>query len=388
MERNDMKAIINATLVMPDYYIFDGAVTFEDGKIVAFGEAKDVEIPAGCEIIDANGLYVGPGLIDEHTHAAAEYKYCDFPEQAANVALAHGVTTALPTVDYRVKKEDIRGIVSRIEAAMKVCPNIGGINMEGPFINPNYGSHKYLLSERGKITEEDYREFIDAVKHLVRIWTVAPELPGIREFVKAAAEATPGVAFAVGHSEAAPWDIEALIPYGLRAATHHTDATGKFHAWPDKEILGVGVDEAVNFNSAIYAELICDHFGIHVAPYMLRLIRKIKSDERIILISDSTYHPASVTPKEYSMVTDLNFDAEEEIAGSKVFFDEACQNWIKHTGASIAETFRVASLNPAENLHFYDRGKIEVGNKADFTIVDDKFNVKKVVINGELAVEK
>lgn len=335
-------------------------------------------------MIDAKGLYVGPGLIDEHTHAAGKYDYMKDPGKAAELALSHGVTTVLPTFAYGKKKESYIKAAELIRTAMKKCCNIGGINMEGPYLNPGFGSHKYLLDKPKTIVREDFADLVDSVKDIVRTWTIAPEMQGIEQFVKYAAEQTPGVAFAVGHSEAAPWQVEALLPFGLRVASHHTNATGKFHAWPDKEILGVGVDEAVNYNDDIYAELICDHFGIHVAPYMLRLIRKIKTDNRICLISDSTYYPDSVTPKVYSMVTDLNFDAEEEIAGSKVTLDEACRNWMKHTGASVAETFTVASYNPAKVMGFKDRGSIGIDKKADFIITDDKFNISNVLVSGEI----
>lgn len=58
------------------------------------------------------------------------------------------------------------------------------------------------------------------------------------------------------------------MPYGLRIGTHHTNATGDRIFYP--EVRGVCVDEAVNYNREIYAELICDSRGIHVDPYMLR----------------------------------------------------------------------------------------------------------------------
>ena len=382
-----MKAIINATLVMPDYYIPEGVVYFDKGIIKGFGRMKDMPVPEGTEVIDAAGNYVGPGLIDEHTHAGGVHSYFEDPAGGADFALEHGVTTVLPTLGYEMSQDEYIKYIAQIREAMKVCPNIGGINMEGPFTNPKYGAGKYNLKAAKPIVREDYERALDAVKDLVKVWTIAPEREGILGFVKDAAAATPGVAFSVGHSEAAPWQVEALMPYGLRVCTHHTDATGKYHAWPDKEILGVGVDEAVNYNSDIYAELICDHFGIHVAPYMLRLIRKIKGDDKCILISDSTYHPDVPNPKEYSEVTDLNFDLEEEISGSKVPFNEACRNWMIHTGASVAETFKVASLNPAKAMHLFDRGMIAEGKKADFDIVDDMMNLKKVIVDGNILVK-
>ena len=63
-----MKAIINTKLVMEDGIIWDGALTYEGDKIVQVGWAKDVTIPEGTEIYDAQGLYTAPGLIDIHNH--------------------------------------------------------------------------------------------------------------------------------------------------------------------------------------------------------------------------------------------------------------------------------------------------------------------------------
>ena len=71
-----MIAIKNATLVMRDCFIPDAVLLIEDGKIVDFGEMRKIDIPAGCEIIDVDGLYVGPGFVDIHTHS--ETTRCSF----------------------------------------------------------------------------------------------------------------------------------------------------------------------------------------------------------------------------------------------------------------------------------------------------------------------
>ena len=57
---------------------------------------------------------------------------------------------------------------------------------------------------------------------------------------------------------------------------------------------------------------------------------------------------------------------------------------MKHTGASVVDAFKVASLNPATALGFNDRGQILEGLRADIIIVDRKMNVKKVILEGEL----
>jgi imidazolonepropionase len=48
--------------------IENGRVMIEDGRIVAIGEASEIAISAGAEVIDCEGRWVTPGLIDCHTH--------------------------------------------------------------------------------------------------------------------------------------------------------------------------------------------------------------------------------------------------------------------------------------------------------------------------------
>ena len=192
----------------------------------------------------------------------------------------------------------------------------------------------------------------------------------------------PNAVFSVAHSEAAPWQVDELVQYGLKIGTHHTNATGDRPMYP--ECRGVCVDEAVNYNREIYAELICDSRGIHVDPYMLRLVRRIKGDDRIILISDA-YACDGPIPPGYDDVDDINFDWQGESAGSKMTLDIACRNMIKHTGASIVDVFKFASYNPAKVTGMTDRGEIAVGKRADLVFVDYKMGVKKVLINGKQA---
>ena len=146
----------------------------------------------------------------------------------------------------------------------------------------------------------------------------------------------------------------------------------------------------MNYNSNIYAELISDSMGIHVDPYMQRLIRKIKTDDRIILISDQTDHK-NPNPPGFEHVTDLNFTPMEnggiDISGSKLTLNVACRNYMKHTGASIVDAFKVASLNPAMALGMTDRGEICVGKRADLIFVDIKLNVKTVILGGKVVIE-
>ena len=252
--------------------------------------------------------------------------------------------------------------------------------MEGPYLNPKFGCDKERNPWQGPIDREDYGPILGAAWDIARVWALAPEREHILDFVLDVKEKNPAAVFAVAHSEASPRQIEALMPYGLCIGTHHTNATGDLAKYP--ECRGVCVDEAVNYNREIYAELICDSRGIHVDPYMLRLVRRIKGDDRIILISDA-YACDGPVPPGYEGVSDINFDHSGEIAGSRMTLDVACRNMMKHTGASIVNVFQYASYNPARAVGFLDRGEIAVGKRADLILVDYNMNVKKVIMKGE-----
>ncbi len=386
-----MLAIINAELVMRDHLIPEAVLFIEDGKIAGFGEMRTTPIPEGCEVIDAEGAYVGPGLVDIHCHAGTGVKFIHEPAKATQEHLQNGTTSILATPATRSSLPEYLEHIQNIREAMATPEGatIAGIYMEGPYINPGFGSIddiKKLAQMRTVDTvPEDYEPLLKAGADIIRVWGTAPEREGMENFVKAAKAANPEVRFAVTHSEATPQQIEKLIPYGLCIGTHHTNATGTIVNYP--ECRGVCVDECVNYNDNIYAELISDSMGIHVDPYMQRLIRKIKGDDKIILISDQTVHePMHVPGLEY--VTDLNFtyrrDGAIDISGSKLTLNVACRNYMKHTGASIVDAFKVGSYNPAKAVGLTDRGEIREGLRADLVFVDTKMNVGKVILAGNI----
>ena len=377
-----MIAIKNATLVMRDHFIPDAVLLVEDGKIAAFGEARKMTIPAGCEEYDAKGLYVGPGFVDIHTHSDGKIFFQDDPKTAAQHHMKHGTTTLFPALYYSMDTAGYLASIKTLREAMSDpdCANIGGLYMEGPYLNPKFGCDRENNPWKGPVDKAKHQPIIDAAYDIAKVWALAPERENIMDFVLDVKAKNPAAVFSVAHSEAAPADIEAIMPYGLRIGTHHTNATGDRPMYP--ECRGVCVDETVNYNSEIYAELICDSRGIHVDPYMLRLVRKIKGDDRIILISDA-YACDGPIPEGYDDVDDINFDHAGEIAGSKMTLDISCRNMIKHTGASLVDVFKFASYNPARATGMLDRGEIAVGKRADLVVVDYKMKVEGVMLNGE-----
>ena len=100
-----MKAITNTKLVMEDGIIWDGAITFDNGRIISVGKRGEVDVSDADEVIDAGGLYTAPGLVDMHNHGSSEHSFADNPLEAARFFLSHGVTTVLPTFYHNISKE-------------------------------------------------------------------------------------------------------------------------------------------------------------------------------------------------------------------------------------------------------------------------------------------
>lgn len=378
-------AITNTHIVLKNSLILNGAVIIDGDRIVNFGEMRKIKIPENAQIIDANGNYSGPGLIDIHTHAGGNVFFTEDPQKAAEHHLKHGTTSILPALYYNLSREQFLEGISLMKNASKTGSGriIKGLYMEGPYLNPKFGCEAENNKWTQGIKREEYEALIEEAGDFAKVWCIAPELEGIERFVEDVKKAIPGIVLSVAHSEASPSQIERFIPCGLRLATHHTNATGDLPKYP--ECRGVCVDETVNYNDEIYAELICDSRGIHVDPYMLRLVLKIKGKDRIILISDAFVAEGPV-PEGYEDVDDINFDFAGEIAGSKLTLNVACRNMLKHTGSSLCDVFRFASYNPAKLLNMTGYGEIAIGNKADIIIVDHLMNVKHVILSGEVIV--
>ena len=93
-----MVCIHNAKVVLESGILFDGVILLDGDRILAAGDRRDVEIPAGCEMIDAEGAYVGPGFVDIHVHGGNGYMFDTEPLQAAEHFLRNGETTQLATL--------------------------------------------------------------------------------------------------------------------------------------------------------------------------------------------------------------------------------------------------------------------------------------------------
>ena len=377
-----MKAIVNANVVLENGIIWDGIILISGDRILEIGTSEDVEVPTDAEIIDAKGAYAGPGFVDLHVHSGGGYTTCFEPEEAAKFFLSHGATSILATPSYDLNFEEMLQAIKCIKSSMPKAPSIKGMYMEGPYMNPNYGAHAYQNPWRHSIKDDEYRALVDEAGLEAKVWAIAPEREGLIPFLAYAREVNPDTVFAVGHSEALPSQIRSLGKYRPTLQTHSMNATGRLPVFGGTR--GYGPDEYCFKEPDVYCELISDSRGIHVNPEMQQLLLHTKGVHRTVLVTDSTIYDEPA-PEEFSHITDLNFDAHGGIAGSKLTMDVACRNIMTHTNCGIAQAFVMASLNPAKVIGMDNEiGSIAVGKMADIVLVDDRFNIKQVILGGEL----
>lgn len=384
-----MKAIVNGKLVFPDR-IIDGNILIENGIIIASGM---IDVPLEAEVIDAEGLYVGPGFIDQHSHG---YQDCskgisvnDDPGAAAMEHLKHGTTSYVPSSDYgdseEVHIQMIRHCIDEIEH--NPYTSIVGIHLEGPYINKNYGS---FTDHAMEYSDEGCERLFSLASPYVLQCTYAPELetaPRLEEKMRKY-----HIHPAVGHSEAGPADIERAIANGANIFNHLFDATGNYQ----------GISEAAKNTQhpqectsdialsipGMYYELICDMNGLHVTKTNANLAYRAAGEDHIILISDAFPEPSDGMGKNLNPYSDVNYDFRGILSGSRLTLSKATRNFMEFTGVDIRVAFKCAATNAAKALGIYNIvGSIEPGRIANIVFVNKEFHVRKIIFRGNEITE-
>lgn len=383
-------AIVNTKLILEEGILFDGALVIRDGRIADFGRTQEVRIPSDAEIIDANGKYTAPGLVDIHNHGAGLTNFHETPAACAEHFLLHGQTTVLPTFYQTI---DLNGMLEggrRIREASKSGAGriMDGLYMEGPYMNGG-GSFASELKWHDDILPEEYMPLVDGLKDLVRIWAIDPDRKGIEAFMAYAKQANPNVIFALGHSHATYEACARLKKYGIRDCTHMGDsgeAEGAVKGLP-----GAGAKEYAMTNSDMFGELICDENAVHVVPGLMRLYVKTMGVERVVLITDSMNDRSNGAfkndPSRVPFSADLNYDETGWLAGSHLTLDNAVCNMMAHTGYGLCHAIRMASLTPATLLGLENEiGSVALGKRANLILIDDMVHVDTVLLDGEVMV--
>ncbi len=394
--------LTGARVVAPDAVLDDGAVLVADGRIAAvldgglprggagWGFDRDLQaVLAGARRVDLAGGYLIPGLIDLHVHGAATASYDGGAEAIAAAVAAHrrhgttGTLVSLITADPDDMVTAIRGAV----AAAGDDPRILGIHLEGPFLaESRRGAHDpgKLLAPDGAVLQR----FLDAGAGLVRMVTVAPELPGGLGLVHALVDA--GVHAAVGHSDAGYRDAAAAFAAGADIVTHAFNGMRPLHH-RDPGIIAAAMD------AGALLEVIND--GVHLHDATVRLLQAI-APGRLALVTDAMaaagapdghYLLGSLAVQVVGGIARLASDGAEpgSIAGSTLTMDVALRRAVLDVQLDVVDAVNAASLVPARFLGVADRvGAVITGRTADLVIVDDAWQIRAVLTGGDWSDER
>jgi N-acetylglucosamine-6-phosphate deacetylase len=383
-------AIYASRILTPQDEILDGVILVEETRIAAIGHRDEVHVPPGSLDYVATGLTVVPGFVDIHIHGAGGHDVMEGNARAmdkiTSTVARYGTTSMLATTVTASPEETCKSLEEiahyirnheKQEETPRLAAEILGIHLEGPFISKvRRGVHP--TESIAKPSVELLETFFKAADGLVRILTLAPEIPGATEMIQAAVAA--GVVAAMGHTDANYDQARAAIRAGVRHAVHTFNAMRPFtHRDP-------GVLAAIMTDVDITAEIIAD--GVHVAGPAIQVLLGTKGFDTVILVSDGiaatgmpdgTYRLGTTE----AIVEDgVARNSEGKLAGSTLTLDRALRN-IVALGVPMVDAIRMATVLPARRLGLAGKkGILAVGADADLVVLTPELQVAGVMTRG------
>lgn len=380
-------------MIIRNVKVYTESKTFEDGAIMirngVFDQVLTGPDSAGAddsEILDGEGCYAIPGLIDLHFHGCMGDDFCDGSKEAiariAKYEASIGVTAIAPaTMTLPADElEEILKVAAEYKKEASEGADLIGINMEGPFISP---AKKGAQDERNIVpcdTDMCHR-FLDASEGLVKFVGIAPEQSEKSlDFIQ---QMKGKVNISLAHTNADYDTAKAAFDAGANHAVHLYNAMPAFtHRAP-------GVVGAVSDSEHVMAEIICD--GVHIHPSAVRATFKMMGADRMILISDSMR--ATGMPDGRYTLGGLDVDvvgnratlvSDGALAGSATNLMDCMRTAVKKMGIPLETAVACATMNPAKSLGVYDQyGSIKAGKKADVVLLDKELNLKMVIKDGK-----
>jgi len=369
-------------VVTPDGVLTPGWIQTEGTQIAAVARG-DRQGQAG-NTTDVHGRWILPGFVDMHVHGGGGTSFTEGTAEDARAAaafhLAHGTTSIVASL-VTAPLGELQERAAML-APLAADGALVGLHLEGPFLS------------RARCGAQDPRHMLlpdvaafeclraAAAGHL-RVITIAPELPGARDLITAAASA--GVTVAVGHTDATAEVTAAAVDAGATHATHLFNGMRPVH---HREPGPVG---ALLDSEEVSCEVIAD--GVHLHDTIIRLTAHIAGPGRLVLVTDAM-SAAGLRDGRYRLGS-----RQVSVSGgvARLIDDDGRPGAIAGSTATMAGVVRraaaaglpvpdvadAASTTPARVLGLADRlGALRPGLAANLVVCDDDLAVRAVMRRG------
>jgi N-acetylglucosamine-6-phosphate deacetylase len=387
-----------ARLVTPVAVVEGKSLLVERGLIARI--ADEDRSPTSERALDLDGLTLLPGFIDLHIHGAVgvdtmQANAADL-DRVSQFLATRGVTGWLPTL-VPAPEADYAPAINAITEAMKEQRQAGrlrsqgarilGVHYEGPFVNSAQcgALHSQFFRVYSSARDLDSLPTIqgNSTQTAKHVMTVAPEINGGVELVRELNRR--GWIVSIGHTCAGFDLLDKAREAGAHHLTHFMNAMAPLHhRAPGPVAWGLSHDD-------VTCDLIAD--GVHLDSQILRLLLKLKSADRLLLISDAVA-AAGMGDGDYEIwgetITVKNgrtSNSRGAIAGSVITMLDAFR-LMQSLDVSEVELAKMAATNPARLLGInHDCGAIEEGKRADLVALDKAGNVRLTLVGGRVAFQ-
>jgi N-acetylglucosamine-6-phosphate deacetylase len=381
-------ALTNGRVILPQGIVTGKAVVVEGKKIVGIADADS--LGAEAEKVDVSGRYIGPGLIDIHTHGALDHTFNEPTVEAFASITEENVTRGITSLLATISTAPIPDLVKCLEFSRQWMHELHegsqvlGVHVEGPY---------FSMAQKGAQDPENIRTPDDGTPDILlehhdvmRIMTYAPELPGALELT--AKLAGLGIVPAAGHSSAKDEDVLAAMKVGLRHIIHiwsGQSSTVREGPWRKPGLL-----EATLVFDGLTAEMIADNK--HLPPTLMKLAYKCIGADRLCVVSDATSGAGMPEGARFRM-GEMEYEVHDGVgmlfdrtafAGSTTLVNQMVAILTDAVGIPLVEAIQMATLTPARVIGFDDRkGSLEAGKDADLAVFEDDFTAWRTMIGGQ-----